>query len=120
MTTILGFDPGRGKCGVAVVRDSSGAERVILHHDVVAAELALSAIAALVVEHGVTQLVLGDQTSSREWRGELEEIVKLPIALVDERNSTLEARDRYWKMYPAALSRLTARMPPRLHLPSAA
>ncbi|MDJ0527388.1 MAG: resolvase, partial [Microcystis sp. M53600_WE12] len=24
----------------------------------------------------------------------------IPITLVDERNSTLEARDRYWQMFP--------------------
>ncbi|MEO0409397.1 MAG: Holliday junction resolvase RuvX [Cyanobacteria bacterium P01_A01_bin.135] len=101
MTIILGIDPGRDKCGVAVVQQAAGGT-VVLHHDVVTTELLLSAIAALLVKHDVTQLVLGDQTTSAQWQAKLEDTVKLPITLVDERNSTLEARDRYWEMYPAA------------------
>ncbi|MGB3615939.1 MAG: Holliday junction resolvase RuvX [Elainellaceae cyanobacterium] len=108
-TTILGLDPGREKCGVAVVQvghDSAQAatepEFAVLHHDVVSAELALSAIAALILRFDVSHLVLGNQTTSAAWYAKLEETVKIPMSLVDERNSTLEARDRYWVMYPAS------------------
>ena len=106
MTTILGVDPGREKCGVAVVRvaPAAQAERpswAVLHHDVVSAELTPSAIAALLLKYGVSQVVMGNQTTSAHWQAKLEDIVKGPIALVDERNSSLEARDRYWELYPA-------------------
>ncbi len=111
--TILGLDPGREKCGVAVVAvsfpfppspppiDSSPVN--ILNHDVVSAEVTLTAIAALILRFEVSQLVLGNQTSSKEWLAKLQaRFDPLPIALVDERNSTLEARDRYWQLYPAS------------------
>jgi RNase H-fold protein (predicted Holliday junction resolvase) len=95
---ILGFDPGRDKCGVAVV----SANRSILFHAVVAAAAAISAIDTLQQQYGPSQLVMGNQTTALQWRQQLEQqlAVPLPITLIDERYSTLEARDRYWTMYP--------------------
>jgi RNase H-fold protein (predicted Holliday junction resolvase) len=45
---------------------------------------------------------MGDQTTAKKWKQQLsQELSKLTnIILVDERYSTLEARDRYWQMYP--------------------
>jgi RNase H-fold protein (predicted Holliday junction resolvase) len=95
---ILGFDPGRDKCGVALV----GTDRSICFHEVVAADAAVSVINTLQQQYGPTQLVMGNQTTSRQWRQKLEQQlgVALPITMIDERYSTLEARDRYWTMYP--------------------
>ena len=64
-------------------------------------------------------LVLGNQTTSKQWRKRLDNelLMSIPIELIDERNSTLEALDRYWKMYPPqGLMRLLPqgmRNPPR-------
>lgn len=95
---ILGFDPGRDKCGVAVVRT----DRQVCFHEVVPAGEAIATINALGQQHTITQLVLGNQTTALQWRQQLEQNLtpSLPIALIDERYSTLEARDRYWAMYP--------------------
>jgi len=120
-TTILGIDPGREKCGVAVVAVDPGSRRkmgqgpvitsaaamsqyglTLLHHDVISADLMLKAIASLVLRFDVSNLVLGNQTTSAAWHAKLKDTVKIPISLIDERNSTLEARDRYWMMYPAS------------------
>lgn len=94
---ILGFDPGRQKCGVAIM----GLDRQIYHHAVIASTEAISAILALQQRYPVTLVVMGDQTTAREWQQRLAEpLAALRIVLVDERYSTLEARDRYWQMYP--------------------
>lgn len=95
---ILGFDPGRDKCGVAVV----GTDRSIRFHEVVPAAGAIAVINTLGQEHSITQLVLGNQTTALQWRQQLEQHLtpSLPITMIDERYSTLEARDRYWAMYP--------------------
>ncbi|MEQ8959678.1 MAG: resolvase, partial [Coleofasciculus sp. C2-GNP5-27] len=64
-------------------------------------------------------IVMGNQTTSKQWQGKIREVISapIPIVLVDERYSTLEARDRYWQMYPAkGLQRLIPqgmRQPPR-------
>ncbi len=62
---------------------------------------------------------MGNQTTAKQWQQQLKE--NLPssvlIKMVDERNSSLEARDRYWQMYPPqGLQRLIPqgmRVPPR-------
>jgi RNase H-fold protein (predicted Holliday junction resolvase) len=43
---------------------------------------------------------MGNQTTSKSWHEKIAARVTIPITLVDERNSTLEARDRYWLMFP--------------------
>jgi RNase H-fold protein (predicted Holliday junction resolvase) len=95
---ILGFDPGRQKCGIAIV----GVDRVIGYHRVVPASTAIAAIQNLRQQFPVSLIVMGDQTTAREWKHRLQEQLSdsLRIVLVDERHSTLEARDRYWQMYP--------------------
>ncbi|NJP09442.1 MAG: pre-16S rRNA-processing nuclease YqgF [Leptolyngbyaceae cyanobacterium RU_5_1] len=95
---VLGFDPGRRKCGIAIL----GVDRTVCYHQVVAATNAISAIQALRQKFPVSLLVMGNQTTAQEWKRKLEEQLSEPlrIIMVDERYSTLEARDRYWKMYP--------------------
>ncbi|GAP95806.1 pre-16S rRNA-processing nuclease YqgF [Leptolyngbya sp. NIES-2104] len=111
---ILGFDPGRQKCGLAVM----GVDRRLYYHEVISAEGAIPTIESLRDRFPVSLLVMGDQTSSKEWKRRLaEELTDLRVVTVDERNSSLEARDRFWQMYPPkGFSRLIPegmRSPPR-------
>jgi RNase H-fold protein (predicted Holliday junction resolvase) len=94
---ILGFDPGRQKCGLAIM----GLDRVLCYQQVVAADSVIDEIASLRQRFPISTIVLGDQTASQGWKDTLSMIPDPPrIMLVDERYSTLEARDRYWQMYP--------------------
>lgn len=112
---ILGFDPGRDKCGLAVV----GLDRQLHYHQVVPAGEALATIQALRQKFPISLLVMGDQTTAKRWKQQLSQelLEPLSIIMVDERYSSLEARDRYWQMYPPrGLSRLLPRgmrQPPR-------
>ncbi|HIK29724.1 MAG: pre-16S rRNA-processing nuclease YqgF [Oscillatoriaceae bacterium SKW80] len=95
---IIGFDPGRQKCGIAVMR----ADRQVVYHQVVPSEEAIATIQSLCQKFPIHQLVIGDQTSSKTWKQQLASVLNpsLSLIMVDERYSTLEARDRYWQMYP--------------------
>ncbi|MEL6579888.1 MAG: pre-16S rRNA-processing nuclease YqgF [Cyanobacteria bacterium J06621_12] len=111
---ILGLDPGRDKCGVAVIN----AQREVVNHQVVDSAKAISEIGRLIEQYAVDLVVMGDGTTSKAWQQKIE--FNLPTALVitvDESSSTLEARDRYWDMYPAKglqrLIPLSLRTPPR-------
>jgi RNase H-fold protein (predicted Holliday junction resolvase) len=96
--TILGFDPGKDKCGIALM----GGDRALLYHQVLPTAQVISQINDLSQQYNVTRLVMGDQTTSKQWQQRLTTALPdLPIFLVDERYSSLEARDRYWQMYPA-------------------
>ena len=94
---ILGFDPGRDKCGVAVVDKT----QQVYYHQVIAAEDAISKIEQLITQFSVESIVMGNLTTSKSWRNQLQSAFpNHSIIMVDEKNSTLEARDRYWQMYP--------------------
>lgn len=112
---ILGFDPGKDKCGVAVM----GLDRQLYYHEVVPAPSAIVQITQLRQKYPITLLVMGDQTTAKQWKKKLnDELTEtINIILVDERYTTLEARDRYWQMYPPqGLNKLLPqgmRQPPR-------
>jgi RNase H-fold protein (predicted Holliday junction resolvase) len=93
---ILGFDPGRDKCGVAVVRQDLS----VCEHEVVPAEAAIAKIQVWMQQYSIHTLVMGNQTTAKQWQQRLEKALGVPVTLIDERYSTLEARDRYWMMYP--------------------
>ncbi|MEO0539796.1 MAG: resolvase [Cyanobacteria bacterium P01_A01_bin.105] len=94
---ILGFDPGRFKCGLAVV----GVDRSLHCHQVVASDLAVDQVQQLRSRYPISLIVMGDQTGSKVWKQRLASLQDAPsIILVDERYSSLEARDRYWQMFP--------------------
>ncbi|RCJ27798.1 resolvase [Nostoc minutum NIES-26] len=112
---ILGFDPGKDKCGLAVM----GLDRQLHYHEVVPAKEAIATIGTLQQNFPISLLVMGNQTTAKRWKQQLsEELTEaLNIILVDERYTTLEARDRYWQMYPPkGLTKLLPqgmRQPPR-------
>jgi RNase H-fold protein (predicted Holliday junction resolvase) len=95
---ILGFDPGRDKCGLAVI----GLDRQLYYHQVIPAREAIATIEALRQKFPISLLVMGDQTTAKRWKQQLEQQLSEPLSIimVDERYSSLEARDRYWQMYP--------------------
>jgi RNase H-fold protein (predicted Holliday junction resolvase) len=112
---IVGFDPGRDKCGIAVVERKNQ----LLYHEVVAAEKAIFTLESLFKQFAIETIVMGDRTSAKQWREKLQKNLSssITIEMIDEHNSSLEARDRYWQMYPPkGLQRLIPqgmRLPPR-------
>lgn len=111
----LGFDPGRDKCGMAVVENN----RCLHYHEVILSDDVTEKLASLCEQFPIEQLIMGNQTTAKQWKIKLEKILPrpIPITMVDERNSSVEARDRYWQMYPPqGLTRLIPqglRVPPR-------
>ncbi|NJM96801.1 MAG: resolvase [Phormidesmis sp. RL_2_1] len=94
---LLGFDPGRAKCGLAVV----GLDKALHYHQVIPVSEVTDTIQTLRETYPISGIVLGDQTGSKHWQQALLALPNAPrITLVDERYSSLEARDRYWQMYP--------------------
>jgi RNase H-fold protein (predicted Holliday junction resolvase) len=91
----------------------------LLYHQVILASEAVATLGQLLGRWQVEHLVLGNQTTANQWRSRLLQELQPcpPMSLVDERYTTLEARDRYWQMYPPqGLRRLVPqgmRQPPR-------
>jgi len=93
-TPILAIDPGKDKCGLAVVtRAGQVLERRIV---------ATSEIAAVLPEwlqrFAIAQIIVGDSTTSQTMRATLSTLApSLEVIAIGEKNSTLEARDLYWR-----------------------
>jgi RNase H-fold protein (predicted Holliday junction resolvase) len=111
----LGFDPGRDKCGMAVLETN----HCVHYHEVILSDDATEKLVSLCQQFPIEQLIIGNQTTAKQWKAQLEKMLlrPIPITMVDERNSSVEARDRYWQMYPPqGLTRLIPqglRVPPR-------
>jgi len=109
---VAGLDPGRSKCGLVL------ADRLAkrIHQ---AAILSPSQTLSW-LEHwhsqGLRNLVIGNGTGSKSWLSRLSNL-DLTLELVDERGTTLAARQRYWELFPAQglakLIPLGLRVPPR-------
>lgn len=98
--TVIAVDPGREKCGVAVVHQTKG----ILHIAVVSAQEIGVQVSRLAADFSTTTLVLGDGTAHNNTKTELEQFnttdKPFTIHLIDEKHSTEEARQRYWQHNP--------------------
>ena len=111
---ILGVDPGRDKTGLAIV-DERG---IILWRAVVQTARLKNELPAILERWPVARVALGNSTSSRSARGVLEDALagKIAVELVDEKNSTLEARGLYFEAHPPRgwkrLIPLSAQVPP--------
>ena len=111
----LGFDPGRDKCGMAVMENN----RCLHYHEVILSDDVTQKLISLCQQFPIEQLIMGNQTTAKQWKVKLSQAIpdNIPITMVDERNSSVEARDRYWQMYPPqGLTRLLPkglRVPPR-------
>lgn len=112
---ILGLDPGRDKCGLAIVN----CEQQVVQHQVVESSQAITIMQGLTQKFDINLIVIGDGTTSENWQSQIQfSLMKeIKVVMVNEANSTVEARDRYWEMYsPQGFQRFIPqglRVPPR-------
>jgi len=89
---LLAVDPGREKCGVAVVTYA----RTVLEREIISTSELPFRVAYHVGRYGIDIIVLGDRTGAREVRDALRQAgFQLEITLVDEDRSSEMGRRRY-------------------------
>lgn len=91
---ILGIDPGRDKCGVAVL-NSAGE---VLFEKVIATEELSATVEKLSAQFDLKVVILGNGTTHKSAEKILEKF--LTVKIVDEKHTTEEARKLYWKKNP--------------------
>ena len=103
--TLLSIDPGRAKCGLAVVTgpESEGRPPRCLERAVVATERLTLAVAEILRRRPeVRQILIGGGTNSATLRRALEATFpKTPLQTVDEYNTSARARQRFIQENPA-------------------
>ncbi len=92
---VAGLDPGRSKCGLVLTDARRSAIREAL---VLPPEQARSLLLDWQRSHSLELVVIGDGTGSAAWLPWLGD--RLEVVQVDERNTTLAARRRYWELFP--------------------
>ncbi len=111
LPTVLAIDPGRAKCGVAVV-DLTGA---ILHRCVISTESVDASVDELFIRFLPQVAIIGDGTGTADIVNRLATVLKCPLHVVDEKHTSEAARDRYLKENaPKGLGRI---VPPSLRVP---
>jgi RNase H-fold protein (predicted Holliday junction resolvase) len=93
---ILGVDPGTRKCGYALVVTPGGPP---LELGIVPTERLGDTFGELAARHAIAAIALGGGTHVAQVRAILEPF-GVPIRIVDERETTLLARRRYFATHP--------------------
>jgi len=99
--TVLAIDPGSSKCGMALVRrDDAGKLNILWRAISPRPELIDNVRMASEVE-AFSLVIVGSGTTSKQVVHELREsLPSVGILVVDERNTSLQARERYWEYNP--------------------
>jgi RNase H-fold protein (predicted Holliday junction resolvase) len=92
---LLSVDPGRQKCGLAIVDRDAG----VLARGVVPTGTIAAVTREWVRHHAPTMVVVGNGTALNLIHRALEALC-LPLEVVPEHNTTLRARTRYFKEHP--------------------
>ena len=94
---VAAIDPGREKCGVAVVDDSGR----VLEQAVVATVRLAEELEARTKKYQPELILLGNGTTSRTAEETIRAALPdLPVETVDEYRTTDDARIAYWKAHP--------------------
>ncbi len=93
---MLGIDPGTRKCGYAIVEEVHGPPLAL---GIVPTERLVETLRELVTRFPVRAVALGGGTHTAPVGGMLVEL-GLPVNVVDERETTLLARQRYFAANP--------------------
>lgn len=97
---VLALDPGKDKCGIAIVALHDSLIE-LLKREIVPADEVERKIPTLIRQWEVAHIVLGDATTSRIWQARLTTLLpQSTITFVEETNSTFEARAKYWQANP--------------------
>ena len=97
MSKILSIDPGQKKCGllIADIKDLRALSAQIVERTSV-----IDFVKEWQEQYAINLILLGNGTSSEYWHSQLLIYQSPPIKLVEERNTTLRARQRYWELFP--------------------
>lgn len=91
---VLAIDPGREKCGVAVLASDGG---VLVQRVVMTAEL--DATVGTLIRAYEPTVIMGNGTTSADAKKRVEAL-GVPVTLVDEYRTTDAAKCAYWKAHP--------------------
>ncbi|HET6645488.1 MAG TPA: hypothetical protein VFG65_08325 [Fimbriimonadales bacterium] len=98
--TVLAVDPGSGKCGLAVVK-KAGSSDEILFRTICQTQDLPSALKKAGDEFAPDLIVVGNGTNSTTIQSAIREALPgRALLILDEKDTTIRARERYWLHTP--------------------
>ena len=96
MPRVITIDPGKSKCGLVVAEIS---EKKVYKAIVLKSELLEKYVRNLITAEDISQIIIGNGTTSREMREKLY-FLKKEIIIFEEKNTTYRAKARYFELFP--------------------
>jgi RNase H-fold protein (predicted Holliday junction resolvase) len=99
--TVLAIDPGSSKCGMALVRREDGGQPTLVWRAIAPRESLIDKVREAMAIEPFSLVIVGSGTTSKLAVHDLREHQpSIGILVVDEKNTTLQARERYWEHNP--------------------
>ena len=96
MPKVITIDPGKSKCGLVLAEIS---EKKVYKAIILKRELLVNYVRNLIAVEDISQIIIGNGTTSREIREKLY-FFKKEIITVEEENTTYRAKARYFELFP--------------------
>ena len=96
MPRVLTIDPGKSKCGLVLAEIS---EKKVYEAIILKSELLEKYVRNLITAEDISQIIIGNGTTSREIREKLY-FFKKEIITFEEKNTTFRAKARYFELFP--------------------
>ncbi len=96
MNRVITIDPGKSKCGLVLAEIS---EKKVYKAIIIKSELLGNYVRNLMAAENISQIIIGNGTTSREIREKLY-FFKKEIITFDEKNTTYRAKARYFELFP--------------------
>jgi len=96
MARVITIDPGKSKCGLVLAEIS---EKKVYKAIILKSELLENYVRHLIAVEEISQIIIGNGTTSKEIREKLY-FFKKEIITFEEKNTTFRAKARYFELFP--------------------
>nr|WP_075439256.1 hypothetical protein [Prochlorococcus marinus] len=96
MPRVITIDPGKSKCGLVLAEIS---DKKVYKAIILKSELLENYVRNLIAAEDVSQIIIGNGTTSKEIREKLF-FFKKEIITFEEKNTTFRAKARYFELFP--------------------
>ena len=96
MPRVITIDPGKSKCGLVLAEIS---EKKVYKAIILKSELLENYLRNLIAAEDISQIIIGNGTTSKEIREKLY-FFKKEIITFEEKNTTYRAKARYFELFP--------------------
>ncbi len=96
MHRVITIDPGKSKCGLVIAEIS---EKKVYKAIILKSELVENYVRHLIAAEEISQIIIGNGTTSNEIREKLY-FFKKEIITFEEKNTTYRAKARYFELFP--------------------